>query len=213
MKRLPRVPSPVLQGGPHSYLTPKARLGSSRLGGKGLIAVAPIPRHELVAIWGNRVMTTAQLWALPAHLRDYPVQIWYDMFIGPMRDEEIEPVDYMNHSCEPNCGVRGSVVIVARRDIAPGEELTFDYGTTDTDRWVLECACGAPTCRGRMTGQDWRDAAFQARHAGYLSLYIEELIAHERQGRPLIGLPPHWSAPERLRGPRPQRPETQQSGG
>jgi hypothetical protein len=148
-------------------------------------------------------MTTAQLWALPAHLRDYPVQIWYDMFIGPMHEDEIEPVDYMNHSCEPNCGVRGSVVIVARRDIAPGEELTFDYGTTDTDRWVLECVCGAPSCRRRLTGQDWRDPTFQARHAGYLSLYVEELIAHERQGRPLIGLPPHWSTPERPRGPRP----------
>jgi hypothetical protein len=198
-----RVPPLGARGAPHSYLTPKARLGPSRLGGRGLIAVAPIPRHELVAIWGNRVMTTAQLWALPAHLRDYPVQIWYDMFIGPMHEDEIEPVDYMNHSCEPNCGVRGSVVIVARRDIAPGEELTFDYGTTDTDRWVLECVCGAPSCRRRLTGQDWRDPAFQARHAGYLSLYVEELIAHERQGRPLIGLPPHWSTPERLRGPRP----------
>src|SRR5579885_654780 len=110
----------------HSYLTPKAVLGPSPLGGLGLLARAPIRRHELVAIWGNRVMTTAELWALPERLRDFPVQIWYDMFIGPMSEDEIEPVDYMNHSCEPNCGVRGSVVVVARRDIQPGEELTFD---------------------------------------------------------------------------------------
>jgi len=174
----------------HSWLTPKARLATSPLGGQGLIATTAIPCHELVTIWGNRIMTTAELWALPEALQDFPVQVWYDMFVGPMSADEIEPVDYMNHSCEPTCGVRGSVAVVARREIAPGEELTFDYGTTDTDRWTLECGCGAATCRGRMTGEDWRDPAFQARHTGYLSLYIDELIAHDRDGTPLIGLPP-----------------------
>ncbi len=178
-------------------MTPKAQLGPSPLGGQGLIAVAPIPRHELVAIWGNCIMTTAEMWALPPALHDFPVQVWYDMFAGPMAEDEIEPVDYMNHSCEPNCGVRGSVVVVARRDVHAGEELTFDYATTDTDRWTLECGCGAPTCRGRMTGDDWRDPAFQQRHAGYLSLYIQELIAHERAGTPLVGLPPD-TAPDQL---------------
>jgi hypothetical protein len=181
----------------HSYLTPKAVLGPSPLGGLGLLARAPIRRHELVAIWGNRVMTTAELWALPERLRDFPVQIWYDMFIGPMSEDEIEPVDYMNHSCEPNCGVRGSVVVVARRDIQPGEELTFDYGTTDTDRWTLECRCGARQCRGRITGDDWRLPAFRQRHAGYLSLYIEELIRQEEQGIEPIGLPPDWTGLKR----------------
>jgi uncharacterized protein len=180
------------RGAPHSWLTPKARLGTSPLGGQGLVAVASIPRHELVAIWANRIMTTAEMWALPEALQDFPVQVWYDMFVGPMAADEVEPVDYMNHSCEPSCGVRGSVAVVARRDVAAGEELTFDYGTTDTDRWTLECGCGAATCRGRMTGDDWRDPAFQARHAGYLSLYVQELIAHARDGTPLVGLPPEW---------------------
>jgi uncharacterized protein len=173
-----------------SYLTPKARLGPSAMGGQGLIAVAPIPRDELVAIWGNWIMTTAEMWALPAALQDFPVQVWYDMFVGPKSARDVEAVDYMNHSCAPNCGVRGSVVVVARQAVAAGEELTFDYGTTDTDRWSLDCGCGAATCRGRMTGDDWRDPAFQERHAGYLSLYIQELIAYERRGVPPVGLPP-----------------------
>jgi hypothetical protein len=176
--------------GPHSWLTPRARLGPSRLGGQGLIAVAPIPQHELVAFWGNRVMTTAQMWALPPALRDFPVQVWYDLFMGPMAVEELEPVDYMNHCCDPTCGVRGSVAVVARRPIAAGEELTFDYGTTDTDRWTLDCRCGSERCRGRMTGEDWRAPEFQQRNAGYLSLYIQELIAAEASGVRPIGLLP-----------------------
>ena len=50
-----------------------------------------------------------------------------------------------------------------------------------------------------MTGDDWRDPAFQQRNAGYLSLYIEELIAYERGGGALVGLPP-------IRRPRSSRP-------
>ena len=73
-----------------------------------------------MAIWGNCIMTTAEMWALPVALQDFPVQVWYDMFVGPTALEEVEAVDYMNHSCAPNCGVRGSVVVVARRDIAGG---------------------------------------------------------------------------------------------
>ena len=88
-----------------SYLTPSARLGPSPLGGQGLMAVAPIAAGELVAIWGNYIMSTAEMWALPAELQDFPVQVWYDQFVGPMAVDEIEPVDYMNHSCEPTCGV------------------------------------------------------------------------------------------------------------
>jgi hypothetical protein len=40
-----------------------------------------------------------------------------------------------------------------------------------------------------MTGDDWRDPAFQQCNAGYLSLYIEELIAYEGGRGALVGLP------------------------
>ena len=36
---------------------------------------------------------------------------------------EPEPADFINHSCDPNCVLSGNVVLVARRDIAVGEEL------------------------------------------------------------------------------------------
>lgn len=32
----------------------------------------------------------------------------------------------LNHSCEPNCGMLGQTLIIAMRDIGPGEELCFD---------------------------------------------------------------------------------------
>ncbi len=74
---------------------------------------------------------------------------------------------WLNHSCEPNCQAlvhvdvngdprRDRVLIDALRDIAVGEELTFDYCIDlpgDHPPEVLAawtCRCGAPTCRGTM---------------------------------------------------------------
>ena len=63
---------------------------------------------------------------------------------------------FINHSCEPNCEIvvaRGRVFIDALRDIAPGEELCYDYAYTreEGDDAVAEtrypCRCGAPSCR------------------------------------------------------------------
>src|ERR1700749_99351 len=43
---------------------------------------------------------------------------------------------YINHSCDPNCEtdeLRGRVWIISLRNIAPGEELTYDYNLYDGD--------------------------------------------------------------------------------
>jgi uncharacterized protein len=164
-------------------------VSSSPIAGVGVFAIEPIAKHELVAFWAGHAITYAEMLALPAGVADLPVQAWFDTFVGPTRPEEIEPVDRMNHSCEPSCGVRGSVVLVARRDIGTGQELTFDYGTTDTVGLSMECKCGAPTCRGVVTSDDWKDPAFRARNEEYLSLYIHELVRLLQKGR-CYGVPP-----------------------
>ncbi|MFM2269265.1 MAG: hypothetical protein RL757_2706 [Bacteroidota bacterium] len=65
----------------------------------------------------------------------------------------------LNHACNPNVYVRGTVELVATRKIAVGEEITFDYSTTmlydkaffegyELEEWTCPCACGAENCRG-----------------------------------------------------------------
>ncbi|KAI8470341.1 MAG: putative SET-domain transcriptional regulator [Monoraphidium minutum] len=67
----------------------------------------------------------------------------------------------LNHSCAPCCHSRtitvahpatgerrDHVVIFASRDIAAGEELTYDYRFAGEEK--LPCNCGAPTCRGMV---------------------------------------------------------------
>jgi hypothetical protein len=68
---------------------------------------------------------------------------------------------YINHSCEPNCEAvqeedDHEIWIVALRDIAAGEELTYDYGyvvemeSEAEARRLYPCHCGTPSCRGTI---------------------------------------------------------------
>lgn len=66
---------------------------------------------------------------------------------------------FINHSCDPNCDAiveDGHIWIETIRDIAPGEELAYDYAYrleerhTPAARKRYPCHCGAPTCRGTM---------------------------------------------------------------
>jgi len=66
-----------------------------------------------------------------------------------------------NHSCDSNCGIQvndtGCHNLVAIKDIAEGEEITFDYAMENytIDHFPSQCMCGSPKCRGRITG--WKD--------------------------------------------------------
>lgn len=65
----------------------------------------------------------------------------------------------LNHSCEPSCYSRvvtvdgcNHVVIFAKRDLAPGEELTYDYRFGSSEK--LPCNCGCARCRGFVNIDD-----------------------------------------------------------
>jgi hypothetical protein len=65
--------------------------------------------------------------------------------------EPYYPLCFSNHSCDANAKVEHGVVLVAARDIAPGEEICWDYRLTDNvGRWAYEfrCGCGSPKCCG-----------------------------------------------------------------
>ena len=79
---------------------------------------------------------------------------------------------YSNHSCEPNVGFGGNVVLVAMRDIAAGEELTTDYALFDDYEGGMDCACGTPSCRRRIDGRDWQRRDVQERYRGWFHTKI-----------------------------------------
>ncbi|HEY0946014.1 MAG TPA: SET domain-containing protein-lysine N-methyltransferase [Opitutaceae bacterium] len=65
----------------------------------------------------------------------------------------------MNHSCAGNCepqAIRGRIWIVALRDIAAGEELTYDYGFDFANWREHPCRCGTDACTGYIVGRRHR---------------------------------------------------------
>jgi SET domain-containing protein len=69
---------------------------------------------------------------------------------------------FINHSCDPNCDAvieEGRIWIETLREVAPGEELAYDYAYrldqrhTPSAKRRYPCYCGARTCRGTILGK------------------------------------------------------------
>lgn len=91
------------------------------------------------------------------------LQITDDTYLGLSGSVD----DYINHSCDPNCGLRivgNRALLVSLYDIQAGSEITFDYSTSSNDKkddWELECACGSIKCRTKISGYQYLDAALK----------------------------------------------------
>jgi SET domain-containing protein len=157
-----------------SYISPKAVKGRpSAIEGRGLLAVAPIAKDEIVAIKGGHVVDAVALQSLPQRLRNSEIQIADGFHLVALEEAEYERVMlFLNHSCEPNVGFAGNTVLVAMRDIDAGEELTTDYALFDDYDGEMECRCGATACRRIISGRDWRRPELQRRYAPYFSWYL-----------------------------------------
>jgi hypothetical protein len=98
------------------------------------------------------------LFKLEGSLEDRPsrhsVQIGELLHVRPDSEGRPERVlwRYMNHSCEPSVAIRG-IEVVALRSLEPGEEITFDYCTTEAMLISpFACACQAAACRKWIAG-------------------------------------------------------------
>jgi SET domain-containing protein len=63
-----------------------------------------------------------------------------------------DPMRFTNHSCQANARlaiIAGRIEFYALRAIAPGEEITVNYGETHHEG-KLRCRCGAPDCIGAL---------------------------------------------------------------
>jgi SET domain-containing protein len=164
---------------PLSYLSPKTKVRESKIHRRGLFATADIAKDEIVAVKGGHIVDRKTLREkITPRLGPVEIQIDDDLFIAPVTEEERElSMLYLNHSCDPNLGVRGEITFVAMRDIRAGEELTHDWAMTDDDDYSEECNCGVPDCRKILTGKDWQRPDLQRRYAGYFSAYLACKIA------------------------------------
>ena len=84
---------------------------------------------------------------------------------------------YLNHSCDGNVGFDDDGDFVARRRVAKGDELTYDYGLAESNpRFRMVCACGSSNCRGVVTGNDWKDPVFRERNLNYMLPRLRRVV-------------------------------------
>ena len=108
----------------------------------------------------------------------------------------------VNHSCDPNCGVRVNEQVdgfdfVALRPIAADEEITFDYAVRNyaIEHFPARCLCATAACRGVVTG--WKDLP-EARKAAYGDLVAPYLREADRARPARAGRRPGALAPPRV---------------
>jgi hypothetical protein len=64
--------------------------------------------------------------------------------------KELMPIHVTNHSCNPNARFNQDGMLVALRDIAKGEEITYDYliHPIPASPWNFMCQCSSANCLG-----------------------------------------------------------------
>lgn len=128
----------------------KVEVHTSTISGNGTFAKEKIKRGEIITtltgtpVVVNNLSNTGPEFGVST---DDPLQIG---------DNLVLILDYasktINHSCDPNAGVRNQSDLVALRDISPGEEITYDYSTTSgiNDTWSMPCGCKSTACRKKI---------------------------------------------------------------
>lgn len=163
-----------------SFLNSKCEAREHPLGGCGVYARERIYNGELISLWGGKIVRKQELDPSMPRFTQRVLQIDEDLYI--LTAEEKEPNDCFNHSCEPNLGFSGQIGLVAMRDIDAGEELTFDYAMSDGEPYdEFECHCGTPSCRHKVTGNDWKLPELWFKYDGYFSPYLSRRIAKLRK--------------------------------
>ena len=145
------------------------KLKNTKRFGKGVFATAPIKKGTQVAIFDGPFFDDEfDEWTpdLLNHAIQCGKKLWRDSK-GLAR--------YFNHSCEPNCGIKGKFRLVAMRDISKGEALTWDYEMTEkSDWWKMKCKCGTASCRKVIGNYSRMPKAIRRKYQGYISDWITE---------------------------------------
>ena len=114
--------------------------------GKGLFAKTNIRKNEKIFVVKGKIIKEDMYYAGPYH-KCGPrwLAIGRSKWVSPLRNN---PWWFINHSCRPNAGLKGSVTVIAMRNITKGEQITIDYSITEDDPyWKMECECGNNDCR------------------------------------------------------------------
>ena len=121
---------------------------SSKIDGKGLFAMSPIPGRKKIGELAGIIIPVAKARKIArVHKRIAIVELDYKYALDASDTDG--KLKYINHSCTPNAYMRvikNRVEFYALKDIAVREEITCRYGETHHDGH-LKCTCNAASCK------------------------------------------------------------------
>ncbi len=121
-------------------------LGENHLG-KAVFAARNYKKNDVIVKFQGAIVHKSKIPKKMEGEKDRFVQIGKDNYLGP--SGEID--DFINHSCDPNAGLRFSdagVLLIALKNIKIGEEIAWDYSTTLYENpWKMLCDCKKSNCR------------------------------------------------------------------
>lgn len=96
------------------------------------------------------MITTNEIRKLEKPFRtNYALKIYPGFYIAETTTKELDDADFINHSCTPNCKIINLLVMIAKRKINAGEELTADFDEASPKIGKkTRCRCGASACKG-----------------------------------------------------------------
>lgn len=145
---------------------------------KAIIATRPIPA-------GGRLFTVTGTVVKLRYDDNYRVgprwlAVGYQAWIKPASGNLWR---FINHSCNPNAGLRGRTVVALRR-IKKGEEVTIDYSITEDDPyWRLHCHCTSKNCRGTIRSIRFLPAKTFRKYLPCIPIFLRQSYARARSGR------------------------------
>ncbi len=159
---------------PHRWTNSKIEAQNSSIEGVGIFAREKIHKGEPVIILGGVVVPINDLAEYKQGMGQIGVQIDDGFFLAPTTRNEIEKSGAVNHSCDPNIGFDGSVIVKAIRDIEIGEECLVDYAFAYTLLDPFDCNCESDNCRKHITGNDWQIKGLQEKYGDYFAYFIRK---------------------------------------
>ena len=137
---------------------PLLEFRSSGIHGTGAYAKVPIPEQtEIIEYLGERITKEE---SLRRCMGDNQYIFTLDDDSDLDGDVAWNPARHINHSCGPSCEAindEGHLWIVSQRDIAAGEEVTFNYGFDLSNYLEYPCACGSSKCVGYIAAEEFHD--------------------------------------------------------
>jgi SET domain-containing protein len=147
--------------------TPWAEVRNSKIHGRGLYATKTIPAETRIIAYDGEVITKAEA-DRREELRIARERAGEDSCVYVFELNKRHDIDgsmawntarLINHSCKPNCRteiVRGTIWVIAKREIPAGEELTFDYRYGYANWRDHPCRCGTERCVGFIVAGEYR---------------------------------------------------------